>query len=210
MKITIVAGSHRREAESARVARYLEQELNKLGINDTYLLSLSGNPLPLWDEDVWSGDENWKSLWGPISKELKSSDGLVVVAPEWSGMVPPGLKNFFLLCGADVLAHKPGLIVTVSAGAGGSYPVTELRISSYKNTRLCYIPDHVIVRNVGQMLHGDQAADEHDAGTPRTHHLFVARASRIRQSPAAGPRKRRHRLEGISLRRVDHSWGVLL
>ena len=58
--------------------------------------------------------------------------------------------------------HEPGLIVTVSAGAGGSYPVTELRISSYKNTRLCYIPDHVIVRNVGQMLHGDQPAEEHD------------------------------------------------
>ena len=163
MKIAVIAGSHRREAESARVARYLEHELKKLGISETYLLSLSGNPLPLWDEDVWSDDEQWKSLWGPIATELKNSDALVVVAPEWSGMVPPGLKNFFLLCGADVLAHKPGLIVAVSAGAGGSYPVTELRTSSYKNTRLCYIPDHVIVRNVGQMLHGDQAADEHDA-----------------------------------------------
>ena len=42
------------------------------------------------------------------------------------------------------MAHKPGLIVTVSAGLGGSYPVTELRISSHKNTRLCYIPDHVL------------------------------------------------------------------
>jgi hypothetical protein len=50
----------------------------------------------------------------------------------------------------------------VSAGTGGSYPVTELRISSYKNTRLCYIPDHVIVRNVGQMLHGDNPCEEHD------------------------------------------------
>lgn len=163
MKIAIVAGSHRREAESDRVARYLEQELHRLGVRDTYLLSLSGNPLPLWDEDVWSGGEQWQSLWGPIAEELKNSDALVVVSPEWSGMVPPGLKNFFLLCGADVLAHKPGLIVTVSASAGGSYPVAELRMSSYKNTRLCYVPDHVIVRNVGQMLQGDQAADEHDA-----------------------------------------------
>jgi NAD(P)H-dependent FMN reductase len=163
MKIAIVAGSHRREAESDRVARYLEQQLQRLGISDTYLLSLSGNPLPLWDEDVWSGGERWQSLWGPIAEELKNSDALVVVSPEWSGMVPPGLKNFFLLCGADVLAHKPGLIVTVSASAGGSYPVTELRTSSYKNTRLCYVPDHVIVRNVGQMLQGDQAAGERDA-----------------------------------------------
>jgi hypothetical protein len=50
----------------------------------------------------------------------------------------------------------------VSASLGGAYPVAELRTSSYKNTRLCYIPDHVIVRNVGQMLHGKQPADEHD------------------------------------------------
>ncbi|MBN1443900.1 MAG: NAD(P)H-dependent oxidoreductase [Planctomycetes bacterium] len=167
MKIAIVAGSHRREAESARVARYLAQELQKLQISETYLLSLSGNPLPLWDEEVWSGGEKWKSSWEPISKELSGSDALVVVAPEWSGMVPAGLKNFFLLCSADVLAHKPGLIVTVSAGVGGSYPVAELRISSYKNTRLCYIPDHVIVRNVGQMLHGDEPADEHDEALRR-------------------------------------------
>lgn len=30
------------------------------------------------------------------AKELKNSDALVVVSPEWSGTVPPGLKNFFL------------------------------------------------------------------------------------------------------------------
>jgi len=167
MKIALIAGSHRREAESNRVAQYVEQQLQKMGINDTYSLSLSGNPLPLWDEDVWMGDEQWKTLWQPIAKELLSSDGLVVISPEWSGMVPPALKNFFLLCGADVLAHKPGLIITVSAGTGGSYPVTELRTSSYKNTRLCYIPDHVIVRNVGQMLRGEQPADEHDVSLRR-------------------------------------------
>lgn len=163
MKIAIVAGSHRREAESTRVAEYIEQNLRKLEAVDTYLLSLAGNPLPLWDEGVWSGDEKWRAAWGPIAGELKGADGLVVVAPEWSGMVTPGLKNFFLLCGADVLAHKPGLIVSVSSGLGGSYPVAELRGSSYKNTRLCYLPDHVIVRNVGRMLKGDQPADEHDA-----------------------------------------------
>ena len=87
MRIAIVAGSHRREAESARVAKYIEQDLKNLGISDTYLLSLSANPLPLWDEDVWSGDEKWKMLWGPIAKQLKSSDALVVVRPNgraWS------------------------------------------------------------------------------------------------------------------------------
>jgi NAD(P)H-dependent FMN reductase len=162
MKIAIIAGSHRHEAESARVARYVEAVLRESGTSDTYLFSLADNPLPLWDEGVWNNDPKWQTVWSPIEAELAGSDGFVVVSPEWSGMVPAGLKNFFLLCGSDVLAHKPGLIVTVSASLGGAYPVAELRTSSYKNTRLCYIPDHVIVRNVGKMLHGDQPADEHD------------------------------------------------
>ena len=121
------------------------------------LLSLADNPLPLWDEGAWGDDPRWTKLWSPIAAELDHSDGFVIVSPEWSGMVPAGLKNFFLLCGSELMAHKPGLIVTVSASLGGSYPVVELRTSSYKNTRLCYLPDHVIVRNVGRMLHGDHA-----------------------------------------------------
>ncbi|NLX57009.1 MAG: NAD(P)H-dependent oxidoreductase [Planctomycetaceae bacterium] len=163
MKISIIAGSHRREAESQRVAHYLHRVLEKMGVGNLYLLSLSGNPLPLWDEGAWEDDPQWHALWGPCATELRSSDGYVIVAPEWSGMVPAGLKNFFLLCGTDLLAHKPGLIVTVSASQGGVYPVAELRMSSYKNTRICYIPDHVVVRNVGQVLRGDQAADEYDS-----------------------------------------------
>ncbi|MGQ9575690.1 MAG: NADPH-dependent FMN reductase [Thermoguttaceae bacterium] len=167
MKISIVAGSHRHQSESGRVARYIEGVLRNVGADQTWLLSLADNPLPLWDEGAWGDDSKWKGLWGPIAAELRSSDGFVIVSPEWSGMVPAGLKNFFLLCGGDLLAHKPGLIVTVSASMGGAYPVAELRTSSYKNTRICYIPDHVIVRNVGRMLKGDQPADDQDASLRR-------------------------------------------
>jgi hypothetical protein len=39
------------------------------------------------------------------------------------------------------------LIIAVSGGAGGgAYPVAELRMSSYKNSRICYLPEHLIVR----------------------------------------------------------------
>ncbi len=48
------------------------------------------------------------------------------------------------------------MIVAVSSSSGGAYPIVELRASSDKNTRLCFIPDHVIVRSVGRMLKGDQ------------------------------------------------------
>ena len=112
---------------------------------------------------MWSDSPKWGELWGPTAQKLRESDALVVISPEWAGMVPPALKNFMLLCSTAEVAHKPALIVSVSAGIGGSYPVNELRISSYKNNRLLYIPEHVIVRNVGAVLHGESARDEADA-----------------------------------------------
>jgi NAD(P)H-dependent FMN reductase len=159
MKIAIIDGSHRQKSQSTKVANFLEQRLTALvpGI-ETYTFHLSGNPLPLWDESIWKSDEGWKARWTPIAEQLRSSDGLIIVSPEWGGMVPAGLKNFFLLCSNAELAHKPGLICGVSAGRGGAYPVAELRMSSYKNNHLCYIPDHLIVREVDHLLNGPEAA----------------------------------------------------
>lgn len=75
-------------------------------------------------------------------------------------MVPAGLKNFFLVLGKE-LAHKPAVIVGVSSSRGGSYPVVELRQSSYKNSFICYIPDHVIVRDVEKVLNpGDTSGPD--------------------------------------------------
>jgi len=162
MKIAIVSGSHRDKSESERVARYVKGIVEG-SKGEALLISLAHNPLPLWDEGVWSGTDNWNATWTPIATQLQGCDGFIIVSPEWAGMAPPGLKNFLLLCSPAEVGHKPALIVSVSSGIGGSYPVAELRTSSYKNNRLVYIPEHVIVRNVGEMLHGDKPASEQDA-----------------------------------------------
>ena len=164
MNITIISGSHRTNAQSERVGTYIEKELQGLG-QTTYHLSLAGNPLPLWDDSVWGETSALRDQWAPYSKKISESDGVVIIAPEWGGMVPAALKNFFLLCGNGELAHKPGLIIGVSSGISGSYPVAELRMSSYKNTRICYIPDHVIIRGVEDALVGEQAKDARDEAT---------------------------------------------
>ncbi len=39
-----------------------------------------------------------QKIWEPYAKRLQAADGFVVVSPEWHGMVPAGLKNFFLYC----------------------------------------------------------------------------------------------------------------
>ena len=159
MQFTIISGSHRQASQSSKVARFVQSTLLKNQLCEkAELLDLANNPLPLWDQGVWDGDEKWKKLLTPIQTQCQNSDAFVIVTPEWHGQVPAGLKNLFLLLSKNEVGHKPAMIVAVSSADGGSYPVAELRMSSYKNNRICYIPDHVIVRNVEKVLN-DNAAD---------------------------------------------------
>lgn len=166
MKITIISGSHRVQSQSIKVSKFIKQQLEKAEDTEAEIYTLKGNPLPLWDEGIWAADAAWEARLKPLRDLLRSSDAFVVVSPEWHGQVPAGLKNFFLICSKRELGHKPALIVTVSAGDGGAYPVAELRMSSYKNNRLCYIPEQVIVRHVESVLNesaedNDESADEY-------------------------------------------------
>ncbi len=154
MKFAIVSGSHRPQSQSSKVGGYIQKELEREG-HDVFFLDLADNPLHLWDQS--KKPEGWEK----ISQSLESCDGAVIIAPEWNGMVPSGLKNFFLLLGHE-LAHKPGTLVGVSAGINGAYPIAELRMSSYKNSKICYTPDHVIVRNVADVLNEESSVSDED------------------------------------------------
>jgi NAD(P)H-dependent FMN reductase len=158
MKYFILSGSHRAEAQTLKVANYVKSVLTREQAGaEVHLCSLGGNPLPLWDEATGGAPDE---LWDPISAGLKAADALVIITPEWSGMATPAVKNFLLNCTADEIGHKPALIVTVSASRGGSYPVAELRMSGYKNNRLNWIPEHVIVQHVGTNLNAPDGATD--------------------------------------------------
>ena len=163
MHLVLISGSHRQNSQSLRVTKYLNDRTSKLdGGITTDIIEMTGNPLPLWDEGMWQAGSAIQKQWEPYAKRLQAADGFIVTSPEWSGMVPSGLKNFFLYCSSKEIGHKPAMIVGVSASRGGAYPVDELRISSYKNTMLCYIPEHLIVRDVGKVFVGDTPADKDD------------------------------------------------
>lgn len=158
LNIAIVSGSSRSNSQSAKVAHYLQQRLVALGLSSleqTSLLDLGSTPLPLWPSDD-------NGPWPIMQQQLKAADALIVVSPEWNGMACPAIKNFFIYASKAELAHKPGLLVGVSSGVGGAYPISELRASSYKNCRLCYLPEHLIIRHVEQVLNGAEVASEDD------------------------------------------------
>lgn len=159
MKISIISGSHRNPSQSEKIGRYVETLFKKeFDDVDPFLYLLADNPLPLWDQSVWESDEKWIARLAPLKEQFNNSDAFVIISPEWHGQVPAGLKNLFLLFNKFELGHKPAFIISVSSGAGGAYPIAELRMSSYKNNRLCYIPEHLIIRDVEKVFN-DNAAD---------------------------------------------------
>ncbi len=160
MKIGIISGSHRNPSQSEKVARYMQQRLESMQL-ESWLYLLADNPLPLWDQSIWQNDAQWNERLEPLKQALSDCDGFIIIAPEWHGQVPAGLKNFFLLFSRFELGHKPALITAVSSADGGAFPVAELRMSSYKNNRLCYIPEQLILRHVEQILNA--GAEENDA-----------------------------------------------
>jgi NAD(P)H-dependent FMN reductase len=165
LKLSIIVGSHRPQSQSAKVGHFLRRLFLRNGAGrEAFLHDLAESPMPFWDEGVWNGTEQWTRTWEPVSQELAASDGLVLVTPEWGGMATPALKNFLLLCSNGVVRHRPVLLVSVSASRGGAYPIAELRMTSGKNSQLCFIPEHIIVRQAAQVLNDDEApANEEDA-----------------------------------------------
>lgn len=152
IKLSIISGSHRKTSESGKMASYIHKTITsqdpfKLQF-EPQILDLANANLPFFNDDPTEEEKKeFQKKWHPVSKLLDESDAFIIVSPEWNGMVPAQLKNLFLLINREVY-HKPALIVTVSAGPNGHYPVAELRMSSYKNSRLLYLPEHLIVRNI--------------------------------------------------------------
>ncbi len=180
MKFALISGSHRPTGNSGRIAQHIAGLLEGQG-HSTSVLDLATTELPFWDEGLWGAEglkDKWQTQWEPVKSELASADAYIIVAPEYHGMAPSKLTNLFLLLGnGDVVAHKPVLIVTVSAGpVNGAYPVAELRSFSTKNNRMVYIPEHLIVRNAGDMFL-PETKPEHEASnaylTERLHWLLA-------------------------------------
>ena len=184
IKISIISTSHRQNSQSKKISDLFNKDLlsleSDLGI---FSLDLADASLPLWSPDKKNGKGVWGETWNSISDNLNKSDGFILVVPEYGGMATPAAKNIFLLCGNGELAHKPGLIVSVSSGNGGAYPIADLRSFSYKNTHIMWIPENIIIRNVEEFnpgAHGDNIPEWLDNRIDYVLKLFLAYASNMK------------------------------
>ena len=184
MNISIISASHRINSQSKKISDILHSNLLKINSDlDIYNLDLGDKSLPLWLPDKKNGKGVWGDTWKSISDNLIKSDGFILVVPEYGGMATPAAKNIFLLCSNGEFAHKPGLIVSVSSGNGGAYPISELRSSSYKNTHVMWIPENIIIRNVEEFnpgAHGDNIPEWLDNRIDYVLKLFLAYSTNMR------------------------------
>lgn len=162
LRYALIAGSTRNDSQSAKIARYLAARIGALDPAATAtVIDLGHTPIEPWHEGLWAGAPT-SEAWNQTSATLAAADAFAIVAPEWNGMAPPALLNVFLMASKGELAHKPAMIVGVSGSVNGVYPVVELRNFGLKNTQICYIPDHVIVRDAAKVLNDGPPASDAD------------------------------------------------
>ncbi|WP_070963970.1 NADPH-dependent FMN reductase [Vibrio sonorensis] len=180
MKLTIISASQRAQSKSLLASQYKACKAKKSGFSEVEVLDLHELQLPLWNEGVWQGAEEW-SHWSEIAEKLKASDAFVLVTPEWHGMATPALKNFLLLTTDNEMAHKPALLSSTSAGNNGVYPISELRMTGSKNNHVNYIPDQLIFRHIDSLLTSDLKCgdQEFDARVDYTMQLLFAYATAL-------------------------------
>lgn len=162
LDILVISGSGRPGSQSLRIARLIEGELAHRGAA-VELFDVHASRLGLWESEA-SADE--LGHLAALRSCAERADALVIVSPEWAGMVPPALKNALLHLTGGQIAHKPVLLVGVSSGRSGTYPIAELRGFAFKNSQALIIPHHVILRGVeglfaqGLFASSDEASRE--------------------------------------------------
>jgi len=163
MNLVIISASQRKQSQTAKVAQYMAEAA--VGYESVAHLELCRQTLPLWNGEE-SSKEGKDSDWFIINAQLKKADALILITPEWSGTASPLLKNLLMMCEAEDTGHKPALLVSVVNGISGAYPIAELRMNAFKNNKLVAIPDHLIIRNVEEVLNAHNSSApaliEHD------------------------------------------------
>jgi NAD(P)H-dependent FMN reductase len=150
MQIYIISASQGSDSQSLRVANYMSQRLSVLDTDTTAsVLDLATAQIPLVNDDFLEENEDkWSANWSSVKAKIQSSDGFIFVTPEWGGMVTPAMLNWLLATEYSDIGHKPALLTGVSGARGGAYPISQLRSMGYKNNRVLYLPEHLIIRDV--------------------------------------------------------------
>ncbi|MFE5319083.1 NADPH-dependent FMN reductase [Paenibacillus sp. NPDC056579] len=122
MKITILAGSNRKQSTSTQLCRYIQTVLEGKECEVT-LIDLNQSPVPIYSPDVEANDTNLLFM----KQQLKDADGIVLATPEYHGAPSGVLKNALDHVGFEQFDGKVVLSVSSTGGAVGVSSLQQLQ-----------------------------------------------------------------------------------
>jgi NAD(P)H-dependent FMN reductase len=129
--ISIISSSVRLNRQSHKVALYLKRYLETNKLATVGILDLNKYNFPLFEERLVHQKSPAANVI-EFSERIKSSDGIIIVTPEYNGGYPASLKNVIDLL-YNEWYRKPVAISTVSDGNfGGTQVITSLQFSLWK------------------------------------------------------------------------------
>lgn len=129
--ISIISSSIRTGRNSHRVALYFKNYLEENNLATAEIIDLEEWNFPLFYERLkYQQHPAAETL--AFAAKIKSTDGIIMVTPEYNGGYPASLKNVVDLL-YEEWHRKPVAIATVSDGAfGGTQVITSLQFSLWK------------------------------------------------------------------------------
>jgi NAD(P)H-dependent FMN reductase len=129
--ISIISSSVRNGRNSHRVALYFKNFIEENKLASVEILDLSKYRFPLFEERLQHQSSPLPSVVS-FADKIKSSDGVIIVTPEYNGGYPASLKNIIDLLYPE-WHRKPIAISTVSDGGfGGSQVITSIQFVLWK------------------------------------------------------------------------------
>ena len=118
-KVAVIVGSLRKDSLNRKAAHALAG----LAPDGVKLEIVEIGDLSLYDEDVEAAGV--PSPWERFRSQIKASDAVLFVTPEYNRSVPGALKNAIDVgsrpYGASVFAGKPAAVMSLSQGAVGGF-----------------------------------------------------------------------------------------
>lgn len=112
--ISIISSSIRTGRKSHNVALYLQKYVIENKLATVEILDLKSYNFPVFEERLQFQTKPTTAVL-EFADKIKTSDGIIIVTPEYNGGFPASLKNAIDLLYAE-WEHKPIGISTVSAG----------------------------------------------------------------------------------------------
>ncbi|GAC1400621.1 MAG: NAD(P)H-dependent oxidoreductase [Sediminibacterium sp.] len=168
--ITIISASVRTARNSHRVALYFKKYLEENNLATVEILDLNEYQFPVFNERL-RFQTNPPANVLAFAEKIKTTEGVLIVTPEYNGGYPASLKNVVDLL-YDEWHRKPIAIATISDGIfGGTQVITSLQFSLWK-IRAWTVPAMFPVPKVREVF--DEAGNPSDKeGTDKRASLFI-------------------------------------